>query len=108
MYYYRGVNDWTWFYPFHYAPFASDLLDCDSFEVSFNETRPFRPIEQLMAVLPPASKGALPSSCQDVMTDPKSSIIDFYPLNVRESAVLSWLVLILQRGRFLFLNNVLF
>ena len=54
QYYYRGVASWTWYYPFHYAPMASDLasgmgaLTCD-----FDYGVPFRPFEQLLAVQPP-------------------------------------------------------
>ncbi|KAG5175687.1 XRN 5'-3' exonuclease N-terminus-domain-containing protein [Tribonema minus] len=81
-YYYQGVSDWTWYYPFHYAPFASDLIDCDAFELKFQDGAPFRPIEQLMAVLPPASAAALPPPCRKLMLEKTSPIIDFYPEEV--------------------------
>jgi hypothetical protein len=46
---------------------------------SFELSEPFRPLEQLMGVLPPASRHALPPALQRLMTDEDSPIIDFYP-----------------------------
>ena len=52
-YYYNGCVSWEWYYPFHYSPFASDLSDISNLEIKFELGRPFKPIEQLLAVLPP-------------------------------------------------------
>jgi 5'-3' exoribonuclease 2 len=73
------------YYPFHYAPFASDLRnierfssDCSSFELN----EPFKPVEQLMAVLPEDSSHAIPKAARWIMADVESPIIDFYPKDV--------------------------
>ena len=52
MYYYQGVQDWGWFYPFHYAPCASDLTNLQEFAGGQWELgAPFLPFTQLMACL---------------------------------------------------------
>jgi 5'-3' exoribonuclease 2 len=84
-YYYDGCPSWKWFYPFHYAPFASDLRNIERFQSdvkNFDTSRPFNPVEQLMAVLPSDSSHAIPNEARWLMTDPESPIIDFYPKDV--------------------------
>ncbi|XP_054618289.1 5'-3' exoribonuclease 2 isoform X2 [Dunckerocampus dactyliophorus] len=79
-YYYQGCASWKWYFPFHYAPFASDFKDIQELFTDFEkETEPFKPLEQLMGVFPAASGNFLPETWRDLMISPDSSIIDFYP-----------------------------
>lgn len=47
--------------------------------MNFQLGQPFRPYQQLMGVLPDRSKKIVPTSYHDLMTNPDSPIIDFYP-----------------------------
>ncbi len=98
-YYYQGCCSWKWFFPYHYAPFPSDLSMCIQnsrvcfvlflhffkhnatyiiilFSLEIQDPReffhfelgePFAPFEQLMSVLPSASKHALPPVLSELM-----------------------------------------
>ncbi|EAS32368.3 5'-3' exoribonuclease 2 [Coccidioides immitis RS] len=79
LYYFQGCPSWTWYYPYHYAPFAADFVDLEHMDIQFHKGAPFRPFEQLMGVLPAASNHAIPEIFRDLMSNPESEIIDFYP-----------------------------
>ncbi|BFZ12305.1 hypothetical protein BsWGS_15345 [Bradybaena similaris] len=83
-YYYQGCASWKWYFPYHYAPFASDFVNIGDLPNDFEKnTQPFKPLEQLMGVFPAASKKHIPITWQSLMTEPESPIIDFYPTDFK-------------------------
>lgn len=72
------------FYPFHYSPYLSDVAErigrIDLDRLRFRDRgRPFKPFEQLMAVLPARSgRKCLPKAFHSLF-EPTSFIYDFYP-----------------------------
>lgn len=59
-YYYDGCVSWSWYYPHHFAPWITDIRDFCNMSMNFELSQPFMPFEQLLAVLPAASKELLP------------------------------------------------
>ncbi|XP_048250322.1 5'-3' exoribonuclease 1-like isoform X1 [Haliotis rufescens] len=83
LYYFEGVPSWSWFYPHHYAPYISDVKGFSNMRIEFQLGKAFLPFQQLMAVLPAASKDLLPEAFRGLMTMDTSPIIDFYPVNFK-------------------------
>ncbi|KAJ1460205.1 XRN 5'-3' exonuclease N-terminus-domain-containing protein [Pelagophyceae sp. CCMP2097] len=86
-YYYVGCVSWSWFFPFHYAPFASDLAqhidtlgeDAKQSDIfGADVSKPFTPLQQLMAVLPAESAHAMPLKCRELINDLDSPLRHFY------------------------------
>ena len=93
-YYYHGCESWDWYYPFHYAPFAADLVKCDKVKIEFELGEPLRPFEQLLSVFPKQSAHAVPECYRHLMKDADSTIIDFYPTEFRldvNGAAFAWM-----------------
>lgn len=97
------------YYPYHYAPFLSDIRNIADLKLTFDLAKPFMPFQQLLAVLPAASMELLPESyrvtrahtlthvkyrinsnviincliIQHLMTSEDSPIIEYYPLDFK-------------------------
>ncbi|KAJ0058968.1 hypothetical protein NL108_003310, partial [Boleophthalmus pectinirostris] len=82
-YYYHGVQSWSWYYPYHYAPFLSDIKNISELKLTFDLGKPFMPFQQLLAVLPAASKELLPECYRFLMTSEFSPIFEYYPLDFK-------------------------
>ncbi|XP_063965175.1 5'-3' exoribonuclease 1-like [Lytechinus pictus] len=83
-YYYNGIQSWSWYYPHHYSPYMSDLKDFADLPLTFDKGQPFLPFEQLLAVLPPASRDHLPQAYWPLMLNENSPIIEYYPLEFEQ------------------------
>lgn len=83
LYYYEGCVSWNWYFPYHYAPLASDLFQIDRFNISFELSKPLTPLQQLMSVLPEASGHCLPKPFRNLMKSNDSPILDFYPTDFK-------------------------
>ncbi|CAM0147036.1 unnamed protein product [Urochloa decumbens] len=83
QYYFADVPSWSWYYPFYYAPFASDFKGLSQFKISYTMDKPLRPFDQLMAVLPRESSCALPKCYRKLMENEVSPIQKFYPSDLQ-------------------------
>lgn len=76
-YYFKGVRDWQWYYPFYYAPMIFEFASFN-FEINpFKFREPCLAYEQLMCIIPPESKYLLPDAYSDLMNDPE--LAKFFP-----------------------------
>ncbi len=91
LYYNDSCPSWSWYYPYRVAPLFSDIyfflcshenIDLNE-KLSFSKGKPLTPFEQLMFILPPQSKGNVPSVYHDLFVEYKQ----YYPDTFRIDAL---------------------
>eukprot|EP00468_Gymnochlora_sp_CCMP2014_P014058 CAMPEP_0167769896 /NCGR_PEP_ID=MMETSP0110_2-20121227/17592_1 /TAXON_ID=629695 /ORGANISM="Gymnochlora sp., Strain CCMP2014" /LENGTH=355 /DNA_ID=CAMNT_0007658961 /DNA_START=144 /DNA_END=1208 /DNA_ORIENTATION=+ len=89
QYYSQRCSSWE---PYYYAPLAKHIFQrlrdysVDDFKLqreSIALGEPLKPIHQLMAIQPRQSSSCIPLAYRNLMTDPNSPILDFFPTNFR-------------------------
>jgi len=85
-YYYQGCISWNWHYKYLHAPTTINIVEYlnnkdNRKNINLPKGQPYKPLEQLMFVLPPQSSHLLPKSYADLMTKDTSEIIEYYPLD---------------------------
>jgi len=85
-YYFFSGKNWNWYYPYHTSPCLIDIIkylekiDMNSYH--FEPSKPLKPLEQLMLVIPPQHVELLPKSYQKLINDDNSPIISMYPVKI--------------------------
>lgn len=80
-YYTKGVPNWKWSFPYHYAPPASVLAShVQTFvQPKYGRTTPAAPYQQLLSVLPPKSANLIPKPLNRLLLDENSPLKVFCP-----------------------------
>jgi len=80
-YYTKQVPSWRWFYPYHYAPFASTMIKyINTYQnPRYHRGIPLTPFQQLLTVLPTKSSSLLPKPFDDIL---EKKLIKFCPEDV--------------------------
>jgi len=88
LYYFKGCNNWTWQYVYSHGAFISDIYyhlinkNTNINNISFEDSNPSKPFEQLLAVLPPQCDYILPKSYKKLVNNYSSPIIEYYPIDI--------------------------
>lgn len=82
-YYYNDLTDWRWYYPFETGPSLKDLVEyfIDLNAIQLPKNKPYKPLEQMMLVLPSSSQNLLPKTYASLMTQPNSPLLQYYPID---------------------------
>ncbi|VDK41586.1 unnamed protein product [Taenia asiatica] len=92
-YYFKSVADWSYYYPYHYAPFASDLLiftkhfakdGADHKKLKdwadfLPDTKPMLPFEQQLFIMPAMSANIVPQPYRCLLAPSGSPVSEFFP-----------------------------
>lgn len=64
-----------------FSHYSIDLTNLSQYDIKFELSKPFKPLQQLLAVLPSASSSCLPPAYRTLMTDLDSPLVSYYPLD---------------------------
>lgn len=93
-YYFESCISWNWYYPYHNAPFISDIhyfLRQSNYniekDVLYMKSDPLPPMIQLLTVIPPKCYELLPNKYRYFMISDESEIIDLFPVRVQDDMI---------------------
>lgn len=82
-YYFKGCNNWSWYYPYHYAPTAQDLFNametCNINSFTFTKDEPIDSQNLLLMVLPYESRNLMANDIRKKLETNLDDIMIYFP-----------------------------